>query len=230
MTEISTDALLRCPLFKGVEEGSLERMLHCFRTQTAVFPKDGVITSTGETLRYMGVVMSGQAMLTQDQADGRQLDMEILQPGSVFGEVEAFTGQCWHNSVVARQRTSVLFLEPCKVVHTCENACPWHHQLIQNMLECMADRTRSLQRQVYYLTIHTLRGQISALLLEEMERTGAATFMLDMNRNQLAGYLNVARPSLSRELASMQEDGLISYYRQSFRVLDKNGLLASIDM
>lgn len=48
--------------------------------------------------------------------------------------------------------------------------------------------------------------------------------VMPMNRNQLAEFLNVPRPSLSRELRLMKEDGLIDYHRETVRILDLEGL------
>ena len=45
-----------------------------------------------------------------------------------------------------------------------------------------------------------------------------------MNREQLADFLGVARPSLSRELMRMQKDGLIEVNKKMIRVCDKEAV------
>ena len=45
-----------------------------------------------------------------------------------------------------------------------------------------------------------------------------------MNREQLADFLGVARPSLSRELMKMQKDGLIEVGRKSIRICDRDAV------
>lgn len=47
---------------------------------------------------------------------------------------------------------------------------------------------------------------------------------LHMNREQLADFLGVARPSLSRELMKMQKDGLIEVGRKSIRICDRDAV------
>jgi CRP-like cAMP-binding protein len=42
--------------------------------------------------------------------------------------------------------------------------------------------------------------------------------IIDMTREELADYLNVTRPSLSRELMNMQRDGLITVSGRNIRV------------
>ena len=43
---------------------------------------------------------------------------------------------------------------------------------------------------------------------------------LDMTREELADYLGVTRPSLSRTLTQMQEDGIVSIHGKLIKVTD----------
>lgn len=51
--------------------------------------------------------------------------------------------------------------------------------------------------------------------------------MLSMNRNELADFLNVARPSLSREMCRMRDEGMIDFHRSSVRIRDMEALKAA---
>ena len=53
-------------------------------------------------------------------------------------------------------------------------------------------------------------------------------FKIPLKRNELAEYLNVSRPSLSRELVNMQDEGLIEFHRNSFKILDLTALKDAI--
>ena len=45
-----------------------------------------------------------------------------------------------------------------------------------------------------------------------------------LTRIQLADYLNCDRSALSRELSTMQKEGLIDTYRSSFKLLEPDAL------
>ena len=51
--------------------------------------------------------------------------------------------------------------------------------------------------------------------------------MLAMNRNEMADFLNVARPSLSREMCRMRDEGIIDFHRSSVRIMDMEALKAA---
>jgi CRP-like cAMP-binding protein len=61
-------------------------------------------------------------------------------------------------------------------------------------------------------------------LLQQIANSGRSTFDLQMNREALADYLNVSRPSMSRELGRMKDEGVIDFYRSSFVVKDVEAL------
>ena len=73
-----------------------------------------------------------------------------------------------------------------------------------------------------------MREKLAAFLLSEFQKAGSTTFRILPNRNELAEYLNVSRPSMSRELARMKEEGLIDYYQNSFRILKLEELKKSL--
>ena len=86
-----------------------------------------------------------------------------------------------------------------------------------------------MNKKLEYLTIKGMRGKLSALFLDQYRKEGRATFTLSMNRNQMADFLNVSRPSMSRELSRMKEEGLIDYHLSSIRLLDIPALERALD-
>jgi DNA-binding transcriptional regulator LsrR (DeoR family) len=61
--------------------------------------------------------------------------------------------------------------------------------------------------------------------LEQYKKTGRDTFMLPMNRNELADFLNVTRPSLSREMSRLREEGVIDFHMESIKILQVDVLI-----
>ena len=47
----------------------------------------------------------------------------------------------------------------------------------------------------------------------------ASEFNIPFDRQQLADYLNLERTALSKELGKMKRDGLIDYYKNSFKII-----------
>jgi len=51
---------------------------------------------------------------------------------------------------------------------------------------------------------------------------------LPFNRNEMAEFLNVSRPSMSREMGRMKHDGVIDFRKNTFLILDPARLKAFI--
>ena len=47
-----------------------------------------------------------------------------------------------------------------------------------------------------------------------------------MNRSQLSEFLNVSRPSMSRELCLMRDEGIVSFTKNTFSILDLDKLIS----
>ena len=106
----------------------------------------------------------------------------------------------------------------------CEKNCSHHSKVVFNMLELFAKRTDENNQQLEVLTSGNLKQRIATYLLEHADNNNLVS--LSMNREELALYLNTTRPSLSRTLLSLQEDGFIHLSsRKSIKILDAEALL-----
>jgi len=219
------DVLLEAELFKGFDKDEVLLMLKCLEPKVKEFDKGSHLAMAGEKFHGLGIMLEGEAAAYKENMAGTRVIMVILGPGDVFGEIVAFSTESqWPVTVEARQPSKALFISQDKIVGECRQACPWHRKLIENMLTMVSERAIALSRKVEYLSIKSIRGKISTYLLEQYKRTGKTTFMLPVNRNALADFLNVSRPSLSREMCSMRDEGIIDFHRASVRIKDLQAL------
>ena len=65
----------------------------------------------------------------------------------------------------------------------------------------------------------SIREKIFFFLKEEIKKTGSNTVKLHMSKEELASMMSLNRPSLSRELMRMRDEGLIEYDRNSITLL-----------
>ena len=195
-------------------------MVQCLQPKVSTYKKNSYITIGGEPFTGLGVLLSGEAVIIKENiAGGRNVLTTLTTPGSIFGEMIAFSSkQDWPASVFSQTACSVIFLAPDKIAGNCTNACAGHTQLIKNMLSILSEKALLLNRKVEYLTISSMRGKISAYLLEQCKLTGNNIFTLSLNRNDLADFLNVSRTALSREMGRMRDEGFIEFYRSSIKI------------
>ena len=124
-------------------------------------------------------------------------------------------------TVIVKEDAKVLFIPYEKIIKSCGNSCIFHISLIQNMMLVLGEKNVNLNRKLELLTLKGMREKIASYLLNESNERGSKMFQIMLNRTELADYLNVSRTSMCRELARMKEEGLIDFYGNSFKLLNK---------
>ncbi len=217
--------LKRNKLFEGVDLAELKSMLDCLDCRFRQYGRNEYIALAGEKFDSVGIIVKGNASVIKEDLDGNRIIMTMLKPGDMFGEMAAFSNKpVWPASVHSQEKCTVCFIPAARIVSACKNACCWHTILIQNLLRTVSEKALLLNRKVEYLSIKSMRGRISAFLLEQYKKTGKMTLTISMNRNQLADFLNVSRSSMSREMCRMKEEGIIDFHKSTFRIFDIKAL------
>lgn len=225
------EIILQTALFHGIERNGLLTMLECLKPTIGSYHRNDIIVMSGDVFESVGMMLKGEATVSKENAAGNRTVMTVLEPGDIFGEMVAFSSQStWPATVQAQGTCRVLFLARGKIVGECSKMCPWHRSLIQNFLKVISEKALMLNKKVEYLTIKSIRGKISTFLLELSQKTGEKNIILPLKRNELADYLNVARPSLSREIARMKEEGVIDYHLNTFRIINVEALKSMSDL
>lgn len=215
------DVITEVSLFRGIERFGIESMLNCLKPRVGCYKRGDFIVKGGDSCESVGIVLKGTATVSKENAAGNRIVMTLLKQGDIFGELVAFSSvMTWPATVQAQDACEVLFLPRGKIVGECEKICSWHRILIQNFLRVISERAMMLNKKVEYLTIKSIRGKICTYFLEHYKRSGNKKLVLPLNRNELAEFLNVSRPSMSREMGKMRDEGVIDFHLTSIEILD----------
>lgn len=223
--------LLEVPLFDEIDAIQLSSMLSCFRSKVKAYHKEGLIAIEGEPYTGIGVILSGSVIVSKNNEQGERVVIAKFGQGQMFGEMIAFSQKDrWPATVSAIEETEIISVDPSLIVNTCGKMCDSHRQLIMNMLTIVSNKALILNKKVEYLSKKSMRGKIAKYIVEQKKGKPTNNFDVDMNRNELADFLNVSRPSMSRELGRMKEEGLIDFHKQTFKVLNVMALKEAASM
>ena len=214
-------------LFRGIERDDLQAMLNCMKPRMCSYNRNDFIVTGGDAYDSVGIIVNGAVTVSKENAQGNRIVMTLLKTGDIFGEIIAFSSQVtWPATVQAQETCVVLFLPRGKIVGDCgcDRRCSGHKIFIQNFLRVISERAIMLNKKVEYLTIKSMIGKISTYLLEQYKRQGNVTLTLPLNRNELSDFLNVSRPSMSREMSRMRNEGIIDFHLSEVKIMDIEGL------
>lgn len=215
--------LKKCPLFQGLDEAGISNLLPCFKPTLREFQKGDLICLAGDAQETIGIVLAGEVQVQNEDFAGNRLIIGVFGPGELFGEVSAYAGRgVWPNTVVAGSAGKVLFIPFDMLSQPCCRVCDFHQSMIRNMLGIVAGKAMIMNKRLSYFKLRSMREKLAAFLYEQYKLNGSRTFLVGMNREELADYLNVSRPSMSRELGRMKEEGIIDFFRSSFTIKNLN--------
>ncbi len=220
MTDVY-EQLLKCPLFSSFTHDELEKVLtrDLFRIES--YTKGQIIRHQGTQYDDLLVLIEGKVSARFHEYSGKTMLVETLSAPDPLAAAVLFSDVNYlpvtteaDNDVriVAIRRKGVLTLFQ-------KNA-----GMLQKFLREMGSKVIFLAEKVRLAGMANLRQKIADYLLRMRDQYSRNEFSIPYSREKMAELLSVARPSLSRELSRMAEEGLIAIDGRHVRILDPEEL------
>ena len=143
----------------------------------------------------------------------------IENTGELFGEVFVFMDMpCYAMYAEAEAESKILLI--FKSILEDENE--YSQKLIKNLMSIFAKKAYSLNQKLKIVGAYSLREKIARFLIDRQNSEGE--IVENISREKMAEYLNVARPSLSRELGKMAKENIIKLGNKKIRILNQTKL------
>lgn len=213
------DLIKENKLFANMTIDEIKMVLNCSKAVVLDFHDNQVIFEKDDKIKKMGIVIEGQLNLVSQKYNGTRVIVTTLEKTDLFGEALAFSTLRESPYDLVSSGNSKALIIPHSIFFTmCRENCDFHKTLISNMLSILSDKIVMLNNKMNILNAETLKGRISVYLLSLHKKTNSIIFDMPMKRQELAEFLNVKRPSLSRELSNMQQEGIIEVYRSTVKI------------
>ncbi len=211
-------------LFQGISKQEIQEMLLCSQGTFQHFSRQEFIFYINDTPRYVFCIAKGSVLLAEDKMDGKRTILNVYHAGSIFGEIFCFQGNHHYPYYATALEDTDLYCIPWEFFyHRCSRLCSHHEILEKNLLKIMAEQSLEMINHFKILSCRTLRQKIAKYLLSQpFEQEHIKQFL---SREELADYLCVTRPSLSRELMAMKRDGLFYIKAKEFYIPDRSALM-----
>ena len=201
--------LMGTPVFLHLSEDKLRAFIdntsHALRSYAA----HEFVAMQGNPCRSVYLLYDGEVRTTMTGPDGKQVTMEdlkapiLLAPAFVFATVNRFP-------------VNVTTLTPCEVLLIDkENFIELMRRepiVMQNFLRIISDRSYKLSQKISSFALRGLKSRVAAYLCNE----GSIN-----NQQEVSERLGVARPSLSRVLAELAEEGCIVFEKRKVVVTER---------
>jgi CRP-like cAMP-binding protein len=212
--------LQHCPLFSDCPEALLrQHILPQATLRTA--ERNAQLLCPQERVERFGVVVSGRIQVMQLFSDGVNSLMDVLSPGDLLGVDALCTPQ--HHApyyAIAATPVEVLFFPGQLLLGKALPDGAGDNPLWPALRGYLAQENLQKHYRLAILSQRGLRTRILIFLTMQAGRAGADTFRIPFSREELASYLCVNRSALSHELSQMAQEGLISFHKDAFTLLE----------
>ena len=196
-------------LFTDILPEEQERMRVCFQAKETIFQNGETIMEYSHSMNKIGLILSGRAVLYCCDEAGNQYLIDELKKDAVFGEPFLLPADSQHYYVNAGEETKVMFIDYEHVIKRCENACHHHSQMVSNLLQMTALQSRQQMNRIYVLSRSSTRKKLLSYLNALSAEKQSSDLTLPMSYTALAQYLSVDRSAMTRELKSLEEEGIL---------------------
>ena len=196
-------------LFTDILPEEQERMRVCFKVREEIFQNGETIMEYSCSMKKIGLIQEGRAVLYCCDEDGNEYVIDELNQDSVFGEPFLLPSDAQHYYVCAATQTKVLFIDYEHVIKRCENACNHHSQMVSNLLQMIALRSRQQTDRIYMLSRSSTRKKLMAYLHSLATEKGTKKYKIPMSYTALAQYLSVDRSAMMREIKNLTKMGVL---------------------
>lgn len=214
-------ALQKNLLFRNKSEEQIDQLLTRIQTVLRTFGKNEIIVSEGEPAIMMGVVISGTVEIQKIHSTGKSITVSRFTTGSTIGEAVVFSkSNLYPATAVSVDQSSVLLISKQELLKLFASDTDIMVMFMQNMSE----RLVLLNQKIEILSLGSLRQRIASFLLKEAIKQKNQHVVIPFNKRIWAEHLNSARPSLSRELCFMRDQGWIAFDDTTVDILEVQAL------
>jgi len=225
-----TALLMKSKLFQSIESINIDQLVMCINASVVEYKKGDIISVEGTYLEGIGIVLKGLVNIGKTSVTGNRIVIGTVGPVELFGETAAFTkAREWPASAEASEDSVVMFIDPGGITGSCSLACEWHRTLQQNMLGILANKALSLTQRIRYMAIKGLRAKVCTYLYNLHLEQKSDFVRLPLKKYELAQLFNVERPSLSRTMINLRDEGVIDFDGRTVKICDYNKVARIID-
>jgi CRP/FNR family transcriptional regulator, dissimilatory nitrate respiration regulator len=212
-------SLAAIPLFRGLTAEQYDDLAMIATVQE--FARGQTIFFEGDEGVGFFVVYSGRVKIYKISPDGKEQILHVFGPGEPFAEVAVFAGSSYPAHAQALEKSTCFFFPRASFV----SLLAGNTSLAMNMLASLSLRLKHFARMIEDLSLKEVPGRLAAhLLFLSSQQDGARELRLRMPKSQLASLLGTIPETLSRILAKMQKQGVISTNGAVITILDREKL------
>ena len=204
-------------LFTLLDESSMLTLAQASRFQQV--DKGQVLFFQSDPSELAYIVRSGTISIVLNAPDGREMVINEMRRGDLFGELGILTNKNRSTSAMARSNSVLLVIPRRAFLRVVDNEPP----LARRMLELTASRLQMSSERESALVFMDAQARLAHLLLE-LEKQELDTGYITISQDELAHRTGLIRQTVAKALGKWRRNGLLITGRGRIVLLDHKEL------
>ena len=202
-------------LFKGISKEQINNIICKYNYIKKVYKKNEVIAFEGDECNSLGLIISGSVEIERILPSGKTIIIKKLNKNSIFGEAIIFSKKNEYPAMItAAEDCMIINIKKEEILKLCKE----ENQFLQNFICMLSDKIFMLNRKIKNISFTTIKQKVVNFILEQSEKQDNKIIKLNGTKEDIAARLGIPRPSLSRELISLRNNGLIEFDRNIIKI------------
>ena len=213
--------LKQLSIFKDISEQELDDLFKKLPLTERQYKKGMPIMLQGSEYRELHILLTGYCYGEITDVTGKTITVEDFHPPSVLASAVLFASQnSMPGSVFAKTDCDILKIKKEHIL----TLCSANRQFLHNFLKLISDKFLFVSQKLTFLSFKTIQEKLAHYLLSLKETAGGGKQFLH-SLEELADFFGVSRPSLSRVLIQLENQGIISRSGKNVVIKDKGRLI-----
>lgn len=218
-------SLVKCVLFKDIKFSKIDEIVSKIPYTIKSYERNNIIALEGDDCNSLGIILEGNIDIHKSFPSGKIVTINHFSIGNIFGESLVFSGRhLYPASIIASNDCKIMYIRREIIV----KLMSMDERITQNFMGVLSNRILMLNDRITNLSLDTLRKKISNIILLEYRKQKSLDIEFPHSRKKMAEILNIPRPSLSRELINMKEEGLIDFHKNKITILNLQAIEDSL--
>ena len=165
------------------------------------------------------LVRSGNISIVLNSLDGREMVINEMHSGDMFGELGILTKKSRSTSAVARSNSELLVISPQAFLQVVDNEPP----LARLLLEITANRLQMSGKRESALAFLDAQARLARLLLELEEQEHEKGYVT-ISQDELAHRTGLIRQTVAKALGKWRREGCLITGRGRILILNRKAL------
>ena len=203
------DALLASPFFQQMRNEELDEVIGFAVERRG--PRGTLIFSKGEDGSSLMAVLAGRIRISAVSADGKEVTLNVIGPGEIFGEIALLDGKPRSADATAVEDTVLIVVERKQFLPFLLK----NETLVERLLVVLCDRLRRTSSVLEEIALFDLPSRLARLLVKLSHDYGrpavggGTRIDLKLSQRDLATLVASSRETVNKQLRGWREAGVV---------------------